>query len=118
MLSRVEDVRGYATRAARSGLFLSTRDQQSVGYRVPGEWASLTEAQRGSLSLSAFKGGRGGVSWPHMGRLSAGRWAVMCVGGPGSELAGWVPHVRALCFDGSDTFEGNRCFFPRYLLLP
>ena len=35
----------------------------------------------------------------------------MCVGGPGSELAGWVPHVRALCFDGSDTFEGNKCFF-------
>ena len=35
----------------------------------------------------------------------------MCVGGPGSELAEWVPHVRALCFDGSDTFEGNKCFF-------
>ena len=35
----------------------------------------------------------------------------MCVGGLGSELAEWVPHVRALCFDGSDTFEGNKCFF-------
>ena len=57
MLSRVEDVHGYATRAARSGLFFSTRDQQLVGYRVPGEWAALTEAQRGSVSLSAFKGG-------------------------------------------------------------
>ena len=57
MLSRVEDVHGYATRAARSGLYLSTRDQQSVGYRVPVEWAALTEAQRGAVSLSAFKGG-------------------------------------------------------------
>ena len=57
MLSRVEDVHGYSTRAARSGLYLSTRDQQSVGYRVPVEWAALTEAQRGAVSLSAFKGG-------------------------------------------------------------
>ena len=57
MLSRVEDVHGYATRAARSGLFFSTRDQRSVGYRVPSEWAALTEAQRGSVSLSAFKEG-------------------------------------------------------------
>ena len=56
MLSRVGDVHGYATRAARSGLFFSTGDQRSVGYRVPGEWAALTEAQRGSVSLSAFKG--------------------------------------------------------------
>ena len=56
-LSRVEDVHGYSTRAARSGLYLSTRDQRSVGYRVPGEWAVLTEAQRGAVSLSAFKGG-------------------------------------------------------------
>ena len=57
MLSRVGDVHGYATRAARSGLFFSTGDQQSVGYRVPWEWAALTEAQRGCVSLSAFKGG-------------------------------------------------------------
>ena len=70
------------------------------------------QRRRGGLCLCLLsRGGRGGVSWPHMGRLSAGRWAVMCVGGPGSELAGWVPHVRALCFDGSDTFEGNKCFF-------
>ena len=42
----------------------------------------------------------------------------MCVGGLGSELAEWVPHVRALCFDGSDTFEGDKCFFlyPRYFI--
>ena len=57
MLSRVGDVHGYATRSARAGLFLSTSDCRSVGYRVPKEWASLTEGQRGVGSLAAFKGG-------------------------------------------------------------
>ena len=61
MLSRVGDVHGYATRAARSGLFFSTGECRSVGYRVPKEWASLTEVQRGVGSLAAFKrGSRGG----------------------------------------------------------
>ena len=61
MLGRVGGVHGYATRAARSGLFLSTRDPRSVGYRVPKEWATLTEAQRSVGSLVAFKNGsRGG----------------------------------------------------------
>ena len=57
MLSRVGDVHGDATRVARSGLFFSTGECRSVGYRVPKEWASLTEAQRGAASLAAFKGG-------------------------------------------------------------
>ena len=57
MLSRTGDVHGHATRSARSGLFLATRDRRSVGYRVPKEWASLTEAQRGVGSLAAFKRG-------------------------------------------------------------
>ena len=48
---------GYGTRSARAGLYLSTRDHGSVGYRVPKEWAVLTEAQRGTGSLAAFKGG-------------------------------------------------------------
>ena len=61
MLRRAGDVHGHATRFARSGLYLSTRDQQSVGYRVPTEWASLSEALRGVGSLAAFKrGSRGG----------------------------------------------------------
>ena len=29
------------------------RDHRSVGYRVPKEWAALTEAQRGTGSLAA-----------------------------------------------------------------
>ena len=57
MLGRAGDVHGHATRSARSGLFLSTRDHRSVGYRVPKEWAVLTEAQRGARSLVAFKRG-------------------------------------------------------------
>ena len=61
MLGRVGGVHGHATRSARSGLFLSSRDHRSVGYRVPKEWAALTEAQRSVGSLAAFKNGsRGG----------------------------------------------------------
>ena len=41
MLSRAGDVHGHGTRSARAGLYLSTRDHRSVGYRVPKEWASL-----------------------------------------------------------------------------
>ena len=57
LLSRVGDVHGHSTRSARAGLFLSTRDRRSVGYRVPKEWASLTEGERGVGSLGAFKRG-------------------------------------------------------------
>ena len=57
MLGRAQDVHGYATRSARSGLHLSTGDHRSVGYRVPKEWATLTEGQRGLGSLAAFKRG-------------------------------------------------------------
>ena len=57
MLSRVGDVHGHATRAAWSGLFLSTADCRSVGYRVPKEWASMTVKMREVGSLAAFKGG-------------------------------------------------------------
>ena len=55
MLGRTGDVHGHATRAARMGLFVAGRDHQSVGYRVPTEWAALPEAQRGAVSLAAFK---------------------------------------------------------------
>ena len=57
MLERVGGVHGHATRAARSGLFLSSRDHRAVGYRVPTEWGALSEAQRGVGSLGAFKRG-------------------------------------------------------------
>ena len=57
MLGRTGDVPNHATRSAGSGLFLSTRDHRSVGYRIPKEWATLTEGQRGVGSLAAFKRG-------------------------------------------------------------
>ena len=36
-------------------MHLASRDHGSVGYRVPGEWASLTDEQRGMGSLAGFK---------------------------------------------------------------
>ena len=60
-MGRVGDVHGHATRGASRGIYLSTKDHRSVGYRLPKEWASLTEGQRGAVSLGAFKrGSRGG----------------------------------------------------------
>ena len=38
-------------------MFLSTSDCRSVGYRVPKEWAALSEQQRGLATLGAFKKG-------------------------------------------------------------
>ena len=57
MLRRVGDVHGHGTRSARAGLHLATRDHGAVGYRVPQEWGSLSEAQRGARSLAGFKRG-------------------------------------------------------------
>ena len=57
MLGRVEDVHGHGTRSARAGLHLSTRDHRSVGYRIPTEWATMGEEQRGVGSLAGFKRG-------------------------------------------------------------
>ena len=50
------DVHGYATRLAGSGLFFCTGECRAVGYRLPKEWASLTEAQWGAALLVAFMG--------------------------------------------------------------
>ena len=51
---------GYGTRSARRGLAVTARDHQMAGYRVPKEWATLTEAQKGMGSLAAFKRGSRG----------------------------------------------------------
>ena len=82
MLGKVGDVHGHGTRAAGSGLFLATRDHRSVGYRVPKEWATMTEAQRGVGSLAGLKrGSRGGFL---AGYASVGcrvRGCYVCRGG-------------------------------------
>ena len=62
MLGRVESQHGHGTRSARSGLAVSSRDHGSVDYRIPREWGTLTEGQRGG-SISGFKRSmRGGDS--------------------------------------------------------
>ena len=89
MLGRVEDVHGHGTRSARAGLYVSTRDHGSVGYRVPKEqvispkeWDSLTEEQRGMGSLAGFKrGSRGGFLEGYGGFVCPG--CYVCAGQAG-----------------------------------
>ena len=56
-MHRIGSVHGYATRTARAGIALTTRDHRMIGYRVPKEWATLTEGEREVRSLGAFKRG-------------------------------------------------------------
>ena len=55
MLTKTSDVHGYNTRSARTGLYLQTQDHRSVGYRVPREWATVSNALNDKGSLSSFK---------------------------------------------------------------
>ena len=55
MLRRVGEVHGHATRSARGGIHLGTRDHRSIGYRVPVEWASMALEERVVGNLAAFK---------------------------------------------------------------
>ena len=87
LLSRTEQVHGHATRSARSGLFISTREQRSVGYRVPKEWGTLTEEQRGAASLAALKrGSRGGFLAGYGSSVCRDQGWEVC-GGTGDEGA-------------------------------
>ena len=82
MLGRAGDVHGHATRAARSGLFVSTREHRAVGYRVPVEWGSLSEAQRGVPSLAAFRrGSRAGFLAGYASSVCAVSGCGVCAGG-------------------------------------
>ena len=66
------EVHGHATRAARGGIHVGSRDHWSIGYRFLVEWAGLTMELRGPL-----RGGHGRDSWVIM-RLSARRQGVVC----------------------------------------
>ena len=68
MLTKTAELHGYATRSAQSGLAVMTRDNPTVGYRVPKKWTTLTEPQRGPWQL--LRGGLGRGSWLSMGCLS------------------------------------------------
>ena len=77
MLTITADLHGYSTRSARRGLAVTARDHRVVGYRVPKEWATLTEAQRGAGSLAAFKRGSRGAFLSAYGSfvcVDAGCW--------------------------------------------
>ena len=83
MLGRVDDVHGHGTRSARAGLYLSSRDHGSVGYRVPTEWATLDGALRGVGSLAAFKrGSRAGFLAEYAAAACAGCYVCMEQRGP------------------------------------
>ena len=92
LLSRVGDVHRYGTRSARGGLYLASRDHGSVGYRVPVEWASLTDDQRGMGSLAGFKrGSRDGFLAGYRSFVCAVRDCYVCgEGGRGGEEGGNV----------------------------
>ena len=84
MLVRTDEVHGYATRSARTGIALTARDHLSVGYRVPGEWATLTEAQRGMGSLGALKrGSRAGFLEGYGGFVCRDLKCKVCLSGLG-----------------------------------
>jgi hypothetical protein len=55
MLARVGESHSYGTRAACSGLVVSTGDRRLVGYRIPTELGTLTEEQRAIMSVAGFK---------------------------------------------------------------
>ena len=89
MLSRVSEVHGYGTRSARAGIHLAARDRGMVGYRVPTEWATLTEAQRGMGSLAAFKrGSRAGFLAGYAADVCAGCYVCMEQRGPAEVQVG------------------------------
>ena len=55
MLRNVSSVHKYATRSAKAGLFVSTQDHRSIGYRIPSEWLSLAGSLKDMGSLTGFK---------------------------------------------------------------
>ena len=55
MFERVDAVHSYGTRRAGMGLYVSTRDHRSVGYKIPREWELLPAKLREISSLQAFK---------------------------------------------------------------
>ena len=73
------------------GLHLGSRDHRSVGYRVPAEWASLTDEQRGMGSLAGFKrGSRDGFLAGYRGSVCVVRGCYVCRVGEGRDEVGNV----------------------------
>ena len=66
---------------------MSTRDHGSVGYRIPGEWATLTAEQRGAGSLAGFKRGSRAGFLEGYGAWACGGCYVCGGNGEGGGLA-------------------------------
>jgi hypothetical protein len=54
-LRRADELHGYGTRSARSGLVVGSGNHRMIAYKVPAEWQTLTEEQRGMGSVGGFK---------------------------------------------------------------
>jgi hypothetical protein len=54
-LAPVGESHSYGTWAAHSGLVVCTGDRRLVDYRIPTDWATLTEEQRAIRSIEGFK---------------------------------------------------------------
>jgi hypothetical protein len=72
ILARVAEFHSYGTRAACSGLVMRTGDRRLVGYRIPTEWGTLTEAQRAIMSIAGFKQSSKGDFLVHYGAFQCG----------------------------------------------
>lgn len=55
LLCKVRDAHSHNTRAAKTGISVTTQDHRSVGYRIPKEWSSLPEKLKEIKSRSGFK---------------------------------------------------------------
>ena len=55
MFHRVRDVHSYNTRASESEVSVSVRDQGSISFKLPKEWATIPENLKQTKSLAAFK---------------------------------------------------------------
>ena len=73
MFHRVSDVHSHSTRASESEVSITVRDQGSISYKLPKEWATIPEALKQVKSLAAFKTNSKKVFWRNMGSFS-----VMC----------------------------------------
>jgi hypothetical protein len=71
-LGRVDGSHGYSTWSARNRLVVGSGDHRLVAYRVPAEWHTLTEEQRGMRSVGASSGAPRGTFWCSIGFFSVG----------------------------------------------
>ena len=55
MFHRTTERHSHATRSAGSGIAIETRDQGSIRYRLPKEWAVISEELKTCKSFTAFK---------------------------------------------------------------